>query len=236
MRPLSGQLIVRRVAPYRAWLVALLALALLALAMWLSFDFGRDVAGFSSNDARGERAQLVQQVAALEAQVRELRVQLAGADSVQLSQQRERSEVARTIGELQGQLDVAQRDLQFYRGIANPKSLNSTAILVQQFSVQAVAADPRRFLLRLALARESRKEDLVGGTVVAVVEGNNAGAPARVEAGKWPFSFRYFSKIEQPVTLPTGFVAERVTLEVRASTAGMAPYQKTFVWSPVNQE
>ncbi len=84
------------------------------------------------------------------------------------------------------------------------------------------------------LLRESRREDLVSGTVVAAVEGSNAGAPARSDIGKWAFSFKYFSSIEQQVTLPAGLQPERVTIEVRTNGASVAPYRKTFVWNPVS--
>jgi hypothetical protein len=226
-------IIVQRMAPYRARLLSIFLLALLALAMWLSFDYGREVAGFSSNDARGERGQLLAQVANLQRELREQRVQLASADSARLSQLRERSEVARSIGELQAQLDIAQRDLQFYRGIANPQSTGEAPISVQQFSVLTESAETRRFTIRIALTRESRREDLVSGTIVATVEGSNAGVPARADIGKWQFSFRYFSSIEQQVTLPAGLQPERVTIELRANGAGVTPYRKTFVWNPV---
>jgi hypothetical protein len=232
--PISGMKIVRRVAPHRTALLITFGLALVALASWLSFDYGREVAGFNSNSARGERGALLAEIDALKRESRELHVQLAGAESARLSQLRERTEVARTIGELQAQLDIAQRDLQFYRGIANPRPATGAPISVQQFSVLTESATDRRYTIRLALSRESRREDLVNGNVLLAVEGTSAGAPARVDIGKWPFSFKYFSSIEQQITLPAGLVVERVTIEVRTSGTTVAPYRKTFVWNPVS--
>jgi hypothetical protein len=233
MKPISSMVIVQRMAPYRAWLLTLLGLAVLALLMWLSFDYGREVAGFSSNNARGERGQLMAQIDELQRQLHEQRIQLAGAESSRLSQLRERSEVARTIGELQAQLDIAQRDLQFYRGIANPRPSSGAPISVQQFAVLTESAAGHRYTFRLVLSRESRREDLVSGMVLVSVEGSSAGAPTRADIGKWPFSFKYFSSIEQQVTLPAGLQPERVTIEVRTSGSSVAPYRKTFVWNPV---
>jgi hypothetical protein len=234
VKPISGMKIVRRVAPHRTALLVTLGLALAALAAWLSFDYGRAVAGFSSNSARGERGVLLGHITDLKAEVRELRVQLAGAESARLSQLRERTEVARTIGELQAQLDIAQRDLQFYRGIANPRAPSGAPVSVQQFSVLTESAAERRYTIRLALSRESRREDLVNGKVLLTVEGTNAGSQVRADIGNWPFSFKYFSSIEQQITLPAGLVVERVTIEVRTSGTAVAPYRKTFVWNPVS--
>ena len=234
VRPVSGMVIVRRMAPYRAWLLAALVLALAALGLWLSFDYGRNVAGFSSDSARGERGRLLAQIGDLQQQIRELRVQLAGAEEARLSQLRERSEVSRTIGELQAQLDIAQRDLQFYRGIASPRTSGGAPVTVQQFSVLTESAEAHRYIVRLALARELRREDLVGGTVQLSVEGTSAGVPARADVGRWSFSFKYFSSIEQQITLPAALLPERVTVEVRMNGSNVAPYRKTFVWNPVS--
>jgi len=58
---------------------------------------------------------------------------------------------------------------------------------------------------------------------------------ATLTAGKTrelPYSFRYFTSIEQPVTLPADFKAERVTIEIRPARKSVAPYRQTFVWNP----
>jgi hypothetical protein len=234
LKPISDMKIVRRMAPHRTGLLVVLGCAVAALAIWLSFDYGRDVAGFNSISARGERGQLLAEIAALKSQLHDMRVQLAGAESARLSQLRERSDVSRTIGELQAQLDIAQRDLQFYRGIANPRPSGTAPITLQQFSVLTESAAARRYTLRLALSRESRREDLVSGTVLVVVEGTSNGAAARADVGKWPFTFKYFSSIEQQITLPPGLQPERVTIEVHTNGTSVAPYRKTFVWNPVS--
>lgn len=206
------------------------------LALWLSFDYGRRAAGFSSAKAAADRSALDAQLADLQRQVRELRVQLAGTEAARLSQLRERSEVSRTIGELQAQLAIAQRDLQFYRGIANPQAPVANAVIVQQMSVREVSALQRRYAVRMALARESKQEGMVKGTVALALEGTSNGSAARLELGQQPFNFRYFGNIEHPITLPGGFVAERLNVEVRPDAAGMTTYKKTYVWSPGGQD
>ena len=45
-----------------------------------------------------------------------------------------------------------------------------------------------------------------------------------------PFNFRYYSNIEQPITLPADFKPDPVTIEVRPTRKGVAPYRQTFVW------
>ena len=58
---------------------------------------------------------------------------------------------------------------------------------------------------------------------------------ASLSAGKakqLPYSFRYYTNVEQSVTLPADFKAERVTIEIRPAQKSAAPYRQTFVWNP----
>ena len=38
--------------------------------------------------------------------------------------------------------------------------------------------------------------------------------------------------VEQLVTLPAGFKAERVTIEIRPAQRTSSPFRQTFVWNP----
>jgi hypothetical protein len=233
-------MVIRNDAPLRRWLLLLLAVVMVGLAAWLMFEYGRRVAGFDSVQATRQRAELRAQLEDMQQQQRELRVQLAADEASRLEQVRERSEVARNIGELQAQLARAQQDLQFYRGIANPQGGKGPAVAVQQFSIVVRSLAERRYALRFAMSRESRQEETVSGNVVITLDGERAGSAAGVDLAsvsddkrrQIPFNFRYFTNIEQPITLPADFRPERVTIEVRPARSAMPPYRKTFVWNP----
>lgn len=235
---IPGRLVVRSESS-RQWLLLLAAVLLIGLAAYLMFEFGRKMAGFDAIQAASQRAELRNRIDELEQSQRETRVQRAGDEEARLAQVRERSEVARTIGDLQAQLARAQQDLQFYRGIANPQAARTLTVGVQQFAIVAVAAADRRYSLRFSLNRESRVEETIAGNVIITIDGERSGAAASVDLvamtdqhiKQIPFSFRYFASIEQPITLPADFKPERVTVEVRPARAGVAPYRKTFVWT-----
>ena len=235
---IPGRLVVRSESS-RQWLLLLAAVLLIGLAAYLMFEFGRKSAGFDAVQAATQRAELRNRIDELEQAQREQRVQRAADEEARLAQVRERSEVSRTIGELQAQLARAQQDLQFYRGIANPQGAKTPTVGVLQFAIVAVAAAERRYSLRFSLNRESRVEETITGNVVISIDGERSGAAASVDLvamtdqhiKQIPFSFRYFTSIEQPITLPADFKPERVTVEVRPARKGVAPYRKTFVWN-----
>jgi hypothetical protein len=238
---MPGKLVVRTYAPARRWTMLASALLLGTVALYLAFEFGRQKAGFDGIQAAQQRSAFENQIVTLQTSMHELQVQLAAADEARISQVRERSEVAKNIGELQAALGRAQQDLDFYRGIANPVAgAKPQPVRVQQFQVLTTNAAARSYTLRFALNRPTRPEESIAGALGVTIEGERAGAAASIDLAsltnpklrELSYSFRYFSNVEQPVTLPADFRAERVTIEIRPARKASPPYRQTFVWNP----
>jgi len=235
---IPGKLIIRTYAPVRRWLVLVVLALLVVLSLYLAYEFGHYQAGFDGIKAAQERAALQDRAAALDATLKDLRVQLAAADAQQTAQTRERSEVARTLGEMQAEIARQQQELEFYRGIALPQGAVAAPVRVQQFQIVARDEAARRYLLRFSLNRLVRPEESISGQLAITVDGERNASAASVDlnaltggkAGLLPFNFRYFASIEQAITLPADFRPQRVTFEVRPGGKGMAPYRQTFVW------
>jgi hypothetical protein len=235
---IPGNLVVRTYAPARRWIMLATAVLLAGIALYLAFEFGRNSAGYDAMRAAAQRDALREQLDKQQVSERELRVQLASAEEARVAEVRERSELARTIGELQAQVARAQQDVQFYRGLVPQQQPQGGApeVRVQQFHV--IAGDgPQKFVLRFALNRPVRPEEAVNGTVAITVDGTRDGAAATADlaalgaAHELPFNFRYYANFEQAITLPADFKPERVTLEVRPARRGVPPYRQTFVWN-----
>jgi uncharacterized protein DUF6776 len=238
---IPGKLVVRSHAPTRR-LVLLASTALFgAVALFLAFELGHQKAGFDGIRAAQQRSALQARIDAQDQAMRDMRVQLAAAATAQVAEVRERSELSRTIGELQAGLARAQQDLEFYRAIANPLAANKQpAVRVQQFRVLTADAATRAYTLRFALNRPTRPEESAAGTLGVTVDGERAGAAVSLglamltaeRVRELPYRFRYFTNMEQLVTLPAGFRPERVTIEIRPAQKTSAPYRQTFVWNP----
>ncbi len=239
MDEIPRRLIVRAPAPVQRWLAAGLALVLMGVALILAFQGGRYVAGYDSVRAASQRSALQQKIDQLQAAQHQLQVQLAAAQEAQISDVRERSAVARTIGELQAQVERQQQDVEFYRGLLAPqlgKQPPDVAIRVQEFHISATT-DARQYMLRFTLNRIVQPDRTVDGMLAITVDGSQAGMPASLDlaslgGGKQqlPFNFRYYADIEQPITLPAAFKPDSVTIEVRPTRKDMAPYRQTFIW------
>jgi hypothetical protein len=238
---IPGKLVVRTHSPARRWIILASVLLIGAVALYLAFEIGHQQAGFDGIRAAQQRAALQSRLSAQEQTIHELRVQLASDATAQVSQVRERTELARTIGELQAGLARAQQDLEFYRAIANPAAASQQgAVRVQQFRVLTADAAARTYTLRFALIRPTRPEETTTGTLGVMIDGERSGAAASLTLAsiseakikQMPYSFRYFTNVEQSVTLPADFKAERVTIEIRPAQRSASPYRQTFVWNP----
>jgi hypothetical protein len=235
---IPGKLVVRTYAPARRWITLSILALLCLLALYVAFELGRYKAGYDAMQAATERDALRAQIDQLQASERQMRVQLAAADEVRVADVRERSEVARTIGELQAQVERQQQDVEFYRGlVAQPGQQATVLVAVQQFHIEPLP-EPLKFSLRFSLSRLQRPGEPIGGAVGITVDGTRDGMPATEDlaaltGGKneLEFSFRYTSSLEQPISLPPDFKPDRVTIEVRPDRKGMTPYRRTFVWS-----
>jgi hypothetical protein len=236
---IPGKLVVRAYAPARRWTAVLSLLLIGALALYAMFELGRYKAGYDAMQAAAARASLQQQLDALLRTQHELKVQLAVAEEAHVAEVRERADVARTIGELQAEVERQQKDVEFYRGIvAQPGQAEAAAVRVEQFHIAALPGD-QRYALRFSLIRQQRPGEAINGTLAITVDGMREGTPVSADLteltgggqGQLSFNFRYNTSIEQPVTLPPGFKADRVTLEVRPGRKGVAPYRQTFVWN-----
>jgi len=232
------RLVIRTHAPARRRLAVVLALLLGLVMLYAAFELGRYRGGYDAVRAVAARNALQSRLDQLLAQQHGLQVQLAAAQEAQVSHVRERSEVARTIGELQAQVERQQQDLEFYKGLVAPQhgTPPEAALRVQQFRIVATPG-PHKYLLRFSLNRTSQPDKPLAGTLVISVAGSQGGTPDTVAlaaltggTAELPFNFRYYTNIEQPITLPTAFKPDSVTIEVRPGRKGMAPYRQTFAW------
>lgn len=236
----APRLVVRTYAPFRRVLTIGGGLVIVLLAIYIAFEWGRSRAGFDGASAREQRSGLRGQVDELEAQLRQLRVQLAMYETERVGQTRERTELEKTIGSLQADKARLTSELAFYRGIAGG-STTTEVMKIQQFSVLR-GPGANEYLLRLVLGRPLRAEDLLTGKVRITVEGGSVTEPqnldlaalAGVEGGELSFNYRYTETLEQPIQLPAGFTPLRTTVELLPARRGVNPVRESFIWTVEN--
>ena len=234
----SRSLVVRAYVPWRRTvLIAVLAL-LAVLVLYVVYEWGRYDAGYDRLAVAQQRVESDVALQRLDKVNRQLRTRLAELDTVRVGRAREQAEVARTIGDLQAQVARQAQELAFYQGIVEEKSVPALGVKMQQPRITPGAA-AGQYRIRIALLRAGKPDDVVNGTLRLSVDGEAAGVAKTLNMSdlmpqgqrELPISFRYFENFDQEIALPSGFEAERLTVELRATRKGATPLTQTFLWS-----
>lgn len=238
MSNIPGKVVIRTYTPAWRWVLLGVAVLLTALALIGAFEFGLYKAGFAAVQAQAARSALQAQIDQLQQTQHELRLQLAAAQEARVAQVRERTELARSIGELQAQVEREQQDVEFYRGlVGQPSQAAHMPVRVQQFHITVESSQQQKYLLRFTLNRLTQPEQAIAGTLAITVDGTQNGAQATIDLttltggqDHLAFNFRYYDHVDQPITLPASFKPDSVTLEVQPARKGVSSYRQTFIW------
>ncbi|MEZ5500566.1 MAG: DUF6776 family protein [Steroidobacteraceae bacterium] len=233
----APRVVIRRQTPMRRTVFIAACLLLGLIVLYVAYEFGRFDAGYDRLAAAQRQREQTHLLREMDGQNQQLRAQLAELETYRVGQSRERAELSRTIGELQAQVARQSQDLAFFRGIVAEKA-NAAEVKIQQFRI-ASTATAQHFQLRFTLVQPVRPENVVQGGVEIIVEGAQGGRPLKLDltalggdaAAELPFSFRYFENFSPEVTLPEGFVPERVTVTVKSRRKGVEPVTQSYLWS-----
>jgi hypothetical protein len=133
---------------------------------------------------------------------------------------------------------MQREELAFYRGIVAPAD-GSSGLKIQELSVTAGPASSE-YRLRLVLVMASARHDRsVSGSVSLALEGAHDGNPVSYSLEELVgdsdaaigFSFRYFQDFERELTLPAGFVPDRIMVEVNPKGRSAKVIRQAFEWS-----
>jgi hypothetical protein len=217
------------------WLLLAGAVLFVLLCSAFAYQRGQLAAGLDAATVAVERRESTAKVARLEAENTRLNAKVAELEMARRLDREAYGQVEKTLGDLQSQLSRQGDDLAFYRSIVSPAD-GIQGLRIHRFEVLP-GAEAGEFVLRLTLIQSMRHESVAAGLAQLVIHGMEGDRPARHTVGELlgrpqaqlPFSFRYFQTVEQAVTLPEGFQAFEVEVQVRSSKLRF-PMQQSFPW------
>lgn len=220
------------------WSLTIAALIVLMTGVaWLAYAEGHRRAQVDAPGEERQRSMLEAQVEQLQLENERLHSRVAELDMARRLDRQAYGEIERTLGDLQSRLARQGDDLTFYRSIVSPAD-GIQGLRIQRLDLRP-GTEPREFVLALTLVQAMRHESNVSGLAQITIAGMQGEVPARYTVGELlgrpraqlPFSFRYFQRIEQSVTLPEGF--EPYEADVRLQSSKMrGPVQQSFPWKP----
>jgi hypothetical protein len=229
--------VVHRGSRARRILVGLATTLIGLFGVYVVYELGRYNAGYDRQAVGQQRTELEVKIEHLEAENRGLRTKLAELDTIRLGRAREQAEVARAMGDLQAQVAKQSQELAFYRGVVAQGAAN-LGVKIEDLRITA-APQPNVYVVHMALVRSGRAENPAAGTLQLSVDGELAGGEktldlAALSGGRQQalrYDFRYFQDFDQELTLPAGFRAAHLVVEVHSNRRDVTPLSQTFLWS-----
>jgi len=215
---------------------AVIALVLAGFA--LSFELGRNQAGFSLLDQRQQRADFNQALEQQAGTIDELERELAILRRSSQIDTESNAAVSATLAELEARLQAQAEELAFYRGIISPGD-SSAGLRIQNIEIQRDAAGTA-YRLRFLLAQTSTQVDPVRGELRAKLHGSEDNEPVTYSledldsgnsSGAIQFEFQYFQALETALSLPEGFEPYELEVEVWPRSPQGETIVETFPWS-----
>ena len=165
----------------------------------------------------------------------ELRRQLTVLTREQQVERIAYDEIDERLRSLQSTVHGLKEEVAFYRGIVASDGEKS-------IKVESLAVDPdgreRGYRFQLVLTRGGKSGKVSAGSVSLSVSGEHEGKSRRLSfqdlsvpsADALEFSFKYFQRLQGHMTLPVGFVPQRVYVHVNTPEEDSTGLERHFDW------
>ncbi len=206
-------------------------------ALYVVYELGRYNAGYDRQAVGQQRTELEVRIEHLEKANRELQTRLAELDTIHAGRAREQAELARTIGDLEAQVQQKSQELAFYRGVV-AQGASSLGVKIEQLRITADQR-PGTYVVHMSLVRSGRADAPATGSVQLSLDGSaTEGARtldlASLTGGRQRelrYNFRYLETFDQQLIVPANFKPERLNVEVSSARRDVGPLSQTFLWS-----
>jgi len=204
---------------YWRWLsVAAFAGAILGVA-WLTYDLGRQYAGFDNSEAQREKGQLESLNAKLQDENAALRREIAAADRQLQIEQATHGNLSGQIHNLADENALLKEDLAFFQTLMASGG-EPGGISVNRFRVQPDAL-PGEFRYRLLIAQSKQRVKDFRGRLQFIVDFEQDGKAEVVSLPKggdtsqaYNLAFKFYQRVEGTFLMPPGAVIKKVQVRV----------------------
>ncbi len=236
IRPLQTRLVIAIQRPH-LWLMTIALMVCTVVAgLWLSFEYGRKVAGYDSAESDVYIQQLKEQLEQSEAEIIESKrratmiernSRIDGDASAQLNE---------TLAQAQSEVLKLKKELSFYKSIVAPEQ-GSRSLAIQ--TVQLKENDAGGFSYKIMVTQRGRNDQFARGTLDVTVEGVDKGKQVTYKLSEvskdtkkpMKFGFKYFQNFEGVMNLPDGFQPDAIRIKVNPKTGKIKAVDEQFAWS-----
>jgi len=210
-------------------------IALVALAIWLSYEQGRRVAGFDSSDASRVVEMLQSEIETLRGDLAESQRQTAMLETNSKIEDDTTGQLKKTLAQAQNEALELKKELAFYKSIVAPEQ-GKPSIVIQTIQLKKGLAGDYDY--KIMISQQGRNDSFARGTMDVSIEGSNQGAKQVLalndvsnDAKKtMKFGMKYFQNFTGKLSLPQGFTAESMRVKLKPRSKTLESVDEVFPW------
>jgi hypothetical protein len=218
------------------WLRALLAILMLLVVAWVSYQQG----SAGSTGFVGLRPDNQRQIKALKEERDELRRELTMVKQAAEIDRESILSIRDQVKQFQDERLKMEEELAFLRGIVSTNN-KKHALRVQNFKLEpGLEAD--QYIYKFSVSQVINSGIVAKGVIELNIEGLQSGRSKRLSLAqvsqekldKIKMRFRYFQNVEGKLKLPEGFEPATIEIHVKPRGKKLQPIKETYNWSPIS--
>lgn len=236
MKPLQTRYLITIQRPFRWFTGLLVIIALVGAMIWMSYEYGRRMAGFNSSDADLVINSQQVEIETLQSKLAEYQRQTAMLERNSKIEDDTAGELKKTLTEAQNEVLELKKELAFYKSIVAPEQ-GKPSLVIQTIQLKKdVAGD---FDYKIMVSQQGRNDRFARGTIEVNIEGTNQGAKQILalsdvsEDASKPMNFgmKYFQNFTGKLKLPEGFAAESMSVKLKPKSNTLESVDEKFPWA-----
>lgn len=235
MKPLQTRYLITIQRPLRWFIGLLVIIALICAMIWLSYEYGRRMAGFNASDADLVINSQQVEIETLQSKLAEYQRQTAMLERNSKIEDDTTGQLKKTLTQAQNEVLELKKELAFYKSIVAPEQ-GKPSLVIQTIQLKKdVGGD---FDYKITVSQQGRNDRFARGSIKVSIEGTNKGAKQTLalsdvseDANKsMNFGLKYFQNFTGSLKLPEGFVAESMRVKLKPSSKTLESVDETFPW------
>lgn len=235
-KPLQTKQIITIQQPMLWLLSFVIIFCIILISLWVSFEYGRKVAGYNSADTDAYISQLQEQLEETQAEIIESNRQATMLERNSRIDDDASGQLKETLAQVQSEALELKKELSFYKSIVSPEQ-GGRSLAIQ--TIQLKKNEDGGYSYKIMVSQRGRNDQLARGSIDVSIEGVDKGQPVVLALSdvstnvKKPmkFGFKYFQNFEGVMTLPVAFQPDSLHVKVKPSTSKIKTVDEQFAWS-----
>lgn len=234
-KPLQTRYLITIQRPGRWVMGFIVVIGLLAASIWLTYETGRQMAGFDAAETDRIITAHQAEIARLQSDLAEYQRQAAMLERNSKIEDDASGELKKTLSEAQSEVLVLKKELAFYKSIVAPEQTKPSLVIQ---TIQLKRDETGNYDYKIMVSQQGRNDRFVRGMVDVSIEGAKQGvkqvlalsAIADDVEDPMKFGFKYFQNFTGKLTLPEGFKAESMRVKVNPKSKTLDSVDEKFPW------